>query len=94
MFRDNRGRKHLNDKERGAIIALTFQGLSIKKIADELGIGEATVVLWQKRHMETGDVERKAGSGRPRITTAQQDSRLIQSVRAKPITTAQEGAGK
>jgi transposase-like protein len=94
MFRDNRGRRHLNDKERGAIIALTFQGLSIKKIADELGIGEATVVLWQKRHMETGDVERKAGSGRPRITTAQQDSRLIQSVRAKPITTAQEVAGK
>jgi hypothetical protein len=43
MFRENRGRKHLNNKERGAIIALTFQGLSITRIADELGIGEATV---------------------------------------------------
>ena len=27
MFRDNRGRKHFNEKERGAIIALTFQDM-------------------------------------------------------------------
>ena len=27
MFRDNRGRKHFNEKERGAIIALTSQDM-------------------------------------------------------------------
>ena len=93
MFREDRGRKHLNEKERGAIIALTSQNVSIKKIAEQLGIGEATVVLWQKRHRETGDVDRKNGSGRPRTTTAEQDRQIVQAVRAKPITTAQEVAG-
>jgi hypothetical protein len=44
--------------------------------------------------VETGDVERKVGYGSPLFTTAQQDSRIIQIVRAKPITTAQEVAGK
>lgn len=93
MFRDDRGRKQLNAKERASIIALTYQGLSIKKIANELGIGEATVVLWQKRHRDTGDVERKFGSGRPNKTTEEQDGRIMQSVISKPITTAQEIAG-
>ena len=41
MFRENRGRKHLNLKERGAIIALTSQNVSIKKIYQQLGIGES-----------------------------------------------------
>jgi transposase len=68
MFEYNRGRKHLNNKEYGAIIAQTYQGLSMKRIANELGIGEATVVLWQKRHMQTRDVKRKPGSVRSRIT--------------------------
>ena len=32
MFRDNRGRKHFNEKERGAIIALTSQDMyTLKK---------------------------------------------------------------
>jgi transposase len=92
MFRDNRGRKHLNEKERGAIIALTSQTVSIKKISQQLGIGEATVVLWQKRHRETGDVDRKNGSGRPPKTTPQEDRRIVQSVQAKSITTALEVA--
>jgi transposase len=93
MFRDDRSRKHLNAKERASIIALTYQGLSIKKIANELDIGEATVVLWQKRHRDSGDVEQKFESGRPNKTTEEQDSRIIQSVKGKPITTAQEIAG-
>lgn len=93
MFRDNRGRKQLNAKERASIIALTHNGMSITAISNALGIARATVVLWQKRHFETGDVERKYGSGRPVKTTREEDARMKSAAEAKPITTAQEIAG-
>ena len=93
MFRENRGRKHLNEKERASIVAFTLDGKLIREIANLLGIADATVVLWQKRYAETSDVNRQPGSGRPRKTTAAEDRRLFQVVRDKPITTAQEIAG-
>lgn len=93
MFREGRGRSHLNVKERAAIVALTEAGKSIREIAGLLNIGEATVVLWQKRHQNTGDVERKPGTGRQRKTTQDQDRKIRMVVIAKPITTAQEIAG-
>ena len=93
MFRENRGRKHLNEKERASTVAFTLDEKSIREIANLLGIADATVVLWQKRYAETSDVNRQPGSGRPRKTTAAEDRRLFQVVRDKPITTAQEIAG-
>lgn len=90
MFRNDRGRKQLNDKERAAIIAFTLDGKSIRAIANLLGIGDATVVRWQRRYAEENDVNRKAGSGRPPKTTPAQDRRLLLAVQAKPITTAAE----
>ncbi len=86
MFRNDRGRKHLNDKERAAIIAFTLDGKSIRDIANLLGIGDATVVRWQKRYSKENYVNWKAGSGRPLKTTPAEDRRLFLAVEAKPIT--------
>jgi transposase len=66
MFRADRGRKHLNDKERGAIIAYSNDGKSVRFISDRLGIGVGTVSLWQTRYRDMGDVTRQVGSGRPK----------------------------
>ena len=93
MFREDRNRKQLNAKERAAIVALTVASKSIREISGMLGVGKATVSLWQKRHEETGDVEKKVGSGSKRKTTPAEDRRLVVAVQAHPITTAQEIAG-
>ncbi len=76
MFRADRARRgHLNNKERAIILALTEANNSIRYIAATLGIAQSTVVYWQKRHRDMGDVERQPGSGRPRKNTQEEDQK-------------------
>ena len=63
-------------------------------IGEALGIGLATVNLWQHRFRETGDIKRKPGSGRPKKLSRRDEMDILGAVSAKPITTAQEIAGK
>jgi transposase len=93
MFRADRGRKHLNDQERAAIIAFTEAGKTVADISERLGIGAATVSLWQNRFRETGSIIRKQGSGRPKKLTPENKEDIVLAVSAKPITTAKEIAG-
>ena len=93
MFRADRGRKHLNDQERAAIIAFTEAGKTVADISERLGIGAATVSLWQNRFRETGSIIRKQGSGRPKKLTPETEADIVLAVSAKPLTTAQEIAG-
>ena len=93
MFRSDRGNKHLNDKERASIIAYANDG-NVRFISDRLGIAIGTVSLLQTRYAETGDITRKNGSGRPKKLTAADEANIALAVEAKPITTAQEIAGK
>ena len=74
MFRENPNKK-LSFAERGAIVALTNSGLGVREIARQLGISPTTVGRWQFRFLETGDILRREGSGRPRVTTPLQDLR-------------------
>jgi transposase len=94
MFRADRGRKHLNDKERAAIVAFTEAGHTVASISERLDVGAATVTLWQHRFRETGNVMRQRGSGRPKKLTPANEEDIVLAVMAKPITTAQELAGK
>ena len=94
MFRADRGRKHLKEKERGAIIAYSNDGKTVRFISDRLGIAMATVSLWQTRYRETGDIARQVGFGRRKKLTPEDEDDIADAVAAKPITTAQEIAGK
>jgi transposase len=94
MFRADRGRKHLNDQERASIIAFTECGRTVSFISERMGISCSTVSLWQTRYRETGEIIRQRGSGRPRKLTPADEENIVQAVTAKPITTAQEIAGK
>ena len=93
MFRINRGNNHLNSQEKGAIIGCHSAGQSIRLIARNNGFSQKTVARWVNRYEETGDVERKVGSGRPSKLSPAQLQMLVDAVAAKPITTAQELGG-
>lgn len=81
---------HLSLQERGGIIALHSRGFSKHEIAETFNCHPNTVKRWIRRYDETIDVLRKPGSGRPRKTTPEEDNMLLDAVRAKPITTAEE----
>lgn len=93
MYRLDRNKK-LNFAEKGEIVALTQADKSIGEISNSLGISKSSVFRWQKRFEETGDIMRKAGSDRPRLTNPNQDREIIAEVRRQPITTAASILGK
>ena len=86
----------LSDKEKGALAALTHQGLSIRQIAGAISCSPSTVVFWQRRLVDTEDVKRKSnpGSGRTPVTTVRQDGQLLEMARAQPINTIAAIIGK
>lgn len=92
MFLRERGQLTL--QERGALIALHQEEVSVREIADRLECHPTTVKRWIKRYEDTLDVNRRFGSGRPKKTTPAEDQMLLDVLRTKPITTAQEIAGK
>ena len=97
MFREDRGVKKLSDKEKGALIGYIHAGFSDNRIHLDTWYSRSTVKLWRMRFQETGDVNRKVGSGRGngsrRKTTEEEDMKIRDAVAAKPVTTAQEIAG-
>ena len=92
MF-DRTERGHLSREAKGAIVALTQHGVDAQQFAESIGCHVNTVKHWNKRYEETLGVNRRIGSGRPSKTTAAQDRMILDAVKAKPITTAQEIAG-
>jgi transposase len=93
MFRADRGRKHLNDQERVAIVAFTEAGQTMALISERLDVVAANVPSWQYWFRETGNVMRQRGSGRPKELTLANEKDIVLAVTAKPITSAQEIAG-
>ena len=93
MFREDRGLKKLDVREKAAIVAFLEAGWSNNRIAQRIGCDKKTVAKWKNRFEETGDISRKVGSGATRITTQVEDERIRDAVAARPITTAQEIAG-
>ncbi len=88
-----RERAQLSLQEKGAIVGLTQHGVNAAQVAEYIGCHINTVKHWNKRYEETLDVKRQIGSGRPSKTTPAQDKMILDAVKAKPITTAQEIAG-
>jgi transposase len=56
------GRK-LNIQEKAAIVALHDRDISVREIAQQMSFSRNTVKKWIRRCEETGDVQRKIGSG-------------------------------
>jgi transposase len=84
---------HLSVQQKGAIIALHQRNAPAVRIARDIGCHRNTVTKWINRYLNTFDVNRQIGSGRPRIATPDQDAQIFQTIRAKPFTSLQEIKG-
>ena len=65
--------KDLSEGVRGQIIALNYEGLSQRKIAERVGVSKGAVQRMLERYEETKSYAAKRRSGRPRCTSSQED---------------------
>lgn len=72
--------------DRGRIIGLWEAGCTSRAIAEELGLHRSTVYKWISRWQEEGSVSTKPRSGRPKVTTPEQDEAIVERVRERPLT--------
>ncbi|GFV84791.1 uncharacterized protein TNCV_4297731 [Trichonephila clavipes] len=71
-------RKHLDDFLRGRIIGRLEWGRTQLEVSEELGIAQIFISrLWQ-RFQDEGNVSRCYSSGRPRVTTPNEDQYIWQ----------------
>lgn len=82
--------KHLNDLEKGQVIAYSKEGQSIRYMARQMGRARATISAFKKKYEQTGELGRKKGSGRPRKTTKRQDRNVIREMLKNRKVTAKE----
>ena len=63
-------------------------GASVARIAQELEVSRHTVYRWCRRWEEEGDLRDHPRRGAPRVTTPEEDGRIVNEVLTTPITNA------
>ena len=71
----------LSDFDKGRCVGYLEAGKSIRWTAHQLNVSKSTIERWWSRYRREGHVRRKEGSGRPRLTTASQDRKLVLKVK-------------
>ncbi|PRD28087.1 UNVERIFIED_CONTAM: hypothetical protein NCL1_33486 [Trichonephila clavipes] len=81
-------RKHLDDFLRGRIIGRLECGRTQLEVSEELGIAQSVISrLWQ-RFQDDGNVSRCYSTGRPRVTTPNEDRYLAVTAKRNRRSTA------
>ncbi|GBM76219.1 hypothetical protein AVEN_86428-1 [Araneus ventricosus] len=83
-------RKHLDDFLRGRIIRRLECGRTQLEVSEELGIAQSVISrLWQ-RFQDDGNVSRCYSTGRPRVTTPNEDRYLAVTAKRNRRSTASD----
>ncbi|GFU69463.1 transposable element Tcb1 transposase [Trichonephila clavipes] len=81
-------RKHLDDFLRGRIIGRLEWGLTQLEVSEEIGIAQSVISrLWQ-RFQDDGNVSRCYSTGRPRVTTPNENRYLAVTAKRNRRSTA------
>jgi DNA-binding transcriptional regulator YhcF (GntR family) len=64
------------------------EGITIRAIANELNVSKNTVLLAKQKLQTFGNIVRRPGSGRPKVTTDNEDFEMINFLRLHPFQTA------
>ncbi|CAG2247929.1 unnamed protein product [Mytilus edulis] len=81
-------RRKLTSAQKWQVIGMRTTGLSLRRIAVHFGVTYSVISRLLMRHRESGTVDERELSGRPRKTSARDDRALSQSARRHPFTTA------
>lgn len=82
-------KKKLTDVQKGRIVSLRFEGhKNFEAIAQMTDTSIKTVQKWVHRYEQQGNVQRMFGAGRPRTTTQEQNSEMVEYIKANPFSTA------
>lgn len=73
--------------DRGRIIGLWQSGMTPADVADTMGVSKKTVQRWITRWEQEGSLATRPRSGRPRVTTPDEDARLMAAVDNTPMKT-------
>ncbi|GFV47218.1 HTH_Tnp_Tc3_2 domain-containing protein [Trichonephila clavipes] len=76
-------RKHLDDFLRDRIIGRLECGRTQLEVSEELGIAQSVISRFWQRFQDDGNVSRCYSTGRPRVTTPNEDRYIYLAVTAK-----------
>ena len=70
----------LSENMRWRLIGMLEAGMGVNDVADELHVHRSIVHRWKTRHLAGEDLKDCPRSGRPRVTSANQDASIINRV--------------
>lgn len=77
----------LTDVQKSIILTRIYEGVSIRRIAEELGVSTSTILRAKRSIRDHGTIRRLVGSGRKTVTTAVEDEQLVNYLRLNPFHT-------
>ncbi|GBM90742.1 hypothetical protein AVEN_197247-1 [Araneus ventricosus] len=83
-------RKHLDDFLRGRIIGRLESGRTQLEVSEELGIAQSVISRLLQRFQDDGNVSRCYSTGRPRVTTPNDDRYLAVTAKRNRRSTASD----
>lgn len=66
-------RRKLSEMDRGRAIAWLQEGVVVREVAQRLGVSHSVIIRLRQRLQNTGRVQERPRSGRPKITTPRED---------------------
>lgn len=69
---------------RGKIIDMWESGIPVATIAQQLGHSRTTIYTWITRWKEEGSLETRPRGGKSRVTTPEEEAKILELVREQP----------
>lgn len=80
----------LTEQQKARLMVLFEEGRSVRGISEEINLPKSTIQDLKQKWQNTGSLNRLPGSGRKRISTEEQDTRLVTFLENHPFETAVE----